>query len=545
MKIIQLLEAETEVPKGRIITAAVVSGVANGLLLAVLNQSAAMAAAGRFEIRFLLLFSVIFMLFVGTKRYAVSRSTIIVEGVVRRIRIRMIDKVRRCDLIKIEELGGAEIYAKVTNDTRIVSQVAPFLINAAQSVIVLLFCFLYISWLSFPIFLIASGAIVLAVIVYLANYKNIIEKYGEAQKKEVEFFEYLAHILDGFKEIKMNRRKSDDLFDVVQAISLKAEALNVDAGLKLITKSMFSQMFFYLLIGVVVFIAPMYDKEQSLVVVKVVSSLLFIVGPLEVVVGAIPTFAVANISAGNIMHLDQLLDSLQRREVVQVETGKDHYKPMEFKDKIELKECSFQYGHSEGKGSFSVGPINLEIRKGEILFIVGGNGSGKSTLLKLLSGLYHPHSGVLLVDGDLVDHYSYESYRELFSVIFTDFHLFDRLYGVTIDDIVEKEVKGLLRAMELDYKTKYLSGRFTNLNLSTGQRKRLAYIVALLENKSILIFDEWAADQDPIFRRRFYEEFLEGLREQGKTIIAVTHDEHYFDKTKHRVIRMVEGQMRA
>ncbi len=190
---------------------------------------------------------------------------------------------------------------------------------------------------------------------------------------------------------------------------------------------------------------------------------------------------------------------------------------------------------------FLMGPVNLSIRQGEVLFIVGGNGCGKSTLLKLLTGLYFPLAGGrLTLDNQLVTYDTYQAYRELYSIIFTDFHLFHKLYG--LDSIDENQVKQLLKEMEIQNKTDYADNQFTNIDLSTGQRKRLAYISTLLEDKAIFVFDEWAADQDPVYRKLFYEKFLDDLRAMNKTVIAVTHDDNYFDMAD-RVIKMEEGRL--
>ena len=211
--------------------------------------------------------------------------------------------------------------------------------------------------------------------------------------------------------------------------------------------------------------------------------------------------------------------------------------------KITFNSLSFEYTNKEGEVLFSSGPVDFDISEGEILFIVGGNGSGKSTLLKLLTGLYYPMAGgYIQINGQRIGQHNYQAYRELFSVIFTDFHLFRKLYG--LDDIDEEEVRSHLQQMKIEHKTAYIDKKFTNLDLSTGQRKRLAYITALLDDKPIYVFDEWAADQDPLFRRLFYEKFLKDLRAMNKTIIAVTHDDRFFDKAD-RIIKTEEGKIES
>jgi putative ATP-binding cassette transporter len=118
--------------------------------------------------------------------------------------------------------------------------------------------------------------------------------------------------------------------------------------------------------------------------------------------------------------------------------------------------------------------------------------------------------------------------------------LFGKLYGLR--DLDPGQVNALLERMQLDTKTAYVDGRFTSLNLSTGQRKRMGLLIALLEDKPICVFDEWAAEQDPEFRSYFYEELLHQLKEEGKTIIAVSHDDRYFHHAD-KIIKMEYGQL--
>ncbi|MCK5681500.1 ATP-binding cassette domain-containing protein, partial [bacterium] len=122
---------------------------------------------------------------------------------------------------------------------------------------------------------------------------------------------------------------------------------------------------------------------------------------------------------------------------------------------------------------------------------------------------------------------SNQVYRETFAAVFSDFHLFQKLHGLHETD--PGKTAELLTLFQLDYKTKRIGDSFSNLDLSTGQRKRLALIVSLMEDKPVYIFDEWAADQDPHFREYFYLELLPRLKREGKTIVAVTHDDRYFD----------------
>jgi putative ATP-binding cassette transporter len=211
-------------------------------------------------------------------------------------------------------------------------------------------------------------------------------------------------------------------------------------------------------------------------------------------------------------------------------------------ERLGLHGASFHYTDAAGEVTFRSGPHELEIRRGELIFIVGGNGAGKSTLLKLLTGLYAPMEGELRRDGMVVDASAREAWRELFSIVFTDFHLFEQLHG--LEGVDPAEVQRWLQIMGMERKTRFENGRFTQTALSTGQRKRLAFIVAVLRNKPICVLDEVAADQDPEFRRRFYRELLPELRARGTTVIVVSHDDAYFD-CADRLIRLQDGRVVA
>jgi putative ATP-binding cassette transporter len=196
-------------------------------------------------------------------------------------------------------------------------------------------------------------------------------------------------------------------------------------------------------------------------------------------------------------------------------------------DKIEMRKIGFRYVDRFSEAAFKIGPIDFTLQPGELVFITGGNGSGKSTFLRVLSGLYPPDSGEIILDGKHIDDSSRDEYRALMSAIFFDYHLFRRLYGV------------------LDEKTSLTDGEFRTLELSGGQRRRLALIVSLLEKRPILLLDEWTAEQDPEFRRKFYDELLPDLMKAGATVVVITHDDRYLDELNltARRIRMDEGRI--
>ena len=174
------------------------------------------------------------------------------------------------------------------------------------------------------------------------------------------------------------------------------------------------------------------------------------------------------------------------------------------------------------------------------MFVVGANGSGKTTLCKLLTGLYRPGRGRILLDGTPVADTDQARYRSLFTSVFDDFQLFERIYGVA--DLEPDLVNQRLDELELAHKTRYTEAGYSNIDLSTGQRKRLAYLESVLKDRPVCVFDELASDQAPGSRRRLYEQILPELSASGRTLLVVSHDDQYFH-TADRVLEMRDGQV--
>jgi putative ATP-binding cassette transporter len=303
----------------------------------------------------------------------------------------------------------------------------------------------------------------------------------------------------------------------------------------------FGQVFFYTLLTAMIFILPIFDAEGSKVVVPLTAAALFLIGPLGEVVGVIPYWSKANVAVDNLKRLETLLEPDDLSDDKQPErSGLKAVLDSGTLREICCEEAVFSHLDRNNQRVFTIGPLKLCLKAGEVVFVVGGNGSGKSTFLKLLAGLYQPQLGRLVVNGDIpVDAYNSAQYREFFSAIFSEFHLFDRLYGLPEPD--SAKLLGLLQKMQLQDKTDLRQGQFTNLDLSTGQRKRMALLVALLEDRPVFLFDEVAADQDPEFRRYFYETILSELKARGKTVVVVTHDDRYFSYGD-RVLKMEFGR---
>lgn len=530
MRILEFLRRENTQPWTAIAVLTIVSGAANGAILAIINLGSTAAKADAVSFRLLFLFFITMAVFILAKRISLVRTVKMVEAMVRKLRLRICDRIRHSDLAFIEKLGKGQLFTTISQDTNLISQSAFVITNAMQEAIMLVCGLIYIAWLSPVTFFVVLGCIGAAFMLFQRQNKTLMVELGIVSVTEGEFLDALNHILDGFKEVRLNWRKNDALYHSFESISARTEELKTSTSVSMVTNVMFSQVFFYTLIAIVIFILPKYFGSVRGVVMELTAAILFIMAPLEMVVGAIPIVARSSVALDRLYMLEGELE--EQLNFALESDGESFSRFLDFKI-IALSRATFTYRDASGALAFTLGPVDLAAKRGSILFIVGGNGAGKSTLLKMITGLYPISSGSLAVDRAEVTATDLPAYRNLMSAIFTDFHLFDRLYG--FEGVDENRVRELIAEMELTGKTDFRHGRFTNLNLSTGQRKRLALIIALLEDREIYVFDEWAADQDVRFRDYFYEKLLPGLRSAGKAVIAVTHDDRYWQLADHMV----------
>lgn len=539
MNFLRFLRRESTRSLSKILILAGISGVSNAVLLAIINSSLKSASYKNLNFRYLLMFSITMTLYIFCQKYILHEFTTVIEEIIASIRVRLSNKIRKADLLSLEDLGQTEIYNRLTQETLVISNSAPFLILAVQSASMLFFVAAYIALLSIIAFFLILLLLVSGILYYLYNHKKIQNELVETNQTEMVFFESLTDILDGMKEIRLDNKRSKGLFSFLENTADKLKNLKISTAIKYLNNNIFAQSFYYFLIGVIIFILPRLYPTYTASLVQITAAILFMIGPVNSLVGAIQTFDQIDFSVSNICKLEVELDKII--EIYEDQPEYNHrLKSVGTFAKIRLKNVEFAYKDDTGSDCFSVGPFDLDIKTGETIFIVGGNGSGKTTFIKVLCMLYYPDKGSISLDDTEIGPANAIDYRQLFSAIFSDFHLFSKLYG--LEDVKRQKVDELLKIMELDQKTKFLGDRFSTQDLSTGQRKRLALLISLLEDKPIYIFDEWAADQDPEFRHFFYEVILKKLKENGKTIIAASHDDRFFHHAD-RVIKLDYGKI--
>ena len=514
-------------------------GVSNASILAAINSGVQTAGSGgKPGLWSASLFLVALFLFMKTQQYVTITATAEIEAIIHKIRLRLMDHIRRSELLEMERIGRSRIVAAITSDAAILTQASNMLCFSVQGAVLIAFVSIYVAYLSFVAFALTVVIVTGAGLMFHFKNKRLSAQKAESAAWERRLFDRLIDFLDGFKEVRLNRARSNDLYADAAEVSKTAANIKIRTQAETFRMIVSSQISMYVLLGAVVFVAPnLSDTLEGASISKTTTALLFVVGACFGLVQSIPILLNANAAADRIARLQTALQATvgaaQERDVVV---------PPRF-ERIEAHDIVFRYTDRFSDTTFQIGPIDFSLRAGELVFITGGNGSGKSTFLRVLAGLYPPDSGELTLDGMRINDETRDIYRGLMSAIFFDYHLFQRLYGMPDPD--PAELDRLLRQFRLDDKTGLVDGEFRTLDLSGGQRRRLALIVSLLEKRPIMILDEWTAEQDPEFRRKFYDELLLEMLQAGATVVVITHDDRYLDELHlpARRIRMDEGRI--
>lgn len=504
------------------------------VVLWIVNEAAREAAGGNVSMTLAVRFAIAIALFAVSQNYSLVTASHDVERMLHRIRVRLFDSARRADLVTVERIGRAALCQVLTQETQTLAQNTPMLLVGAQQVAMLVFLAAYLAWLSPTACVMAFGFAALSLGVRFRRMVALGKSMQSGQEAEMAVFDGLTDLVRGFKETRMSEVRASELLGDLRETS--ARARDVQTGVKKRWGQEFAllQSLFYALIGMMVFATPLFAADYYQVVVEATIVTLFIVGPVGTLAYVTPLFSQTEFALANIDGMEQRLRAAAGRIPEECACGLE-----EVPSSIALSRASFAYTDRNGSAAFAVGPLEAEFRAGEITFITGGNGSGKSTMLRLLTGLVPLGDGCLLADGAPVDAERMQSYRDQISAVFSDNHLSRRLYG--IGNGSAERANRLLERLEMTKKAAVRDGAFSTIDLSLGQRKRLALVTALVEDKRVIVLDEWAAGQDPHFRRIFYEEILQELKQQGKIVICVTHDDRWFG-VAGRVLHMNEGR---
>ena len=534
MSFIELVRREMHGSLPKLLFMSALGGISTATILAAINAG----MQGGSNLWAAILFLVSLFLFIKTQYYVTITTTAEIEAIIHKIRLRLMDLVRHSELLAMEEVGRARIVAAITSDTAVLTQASNLLAFTIQGAVLIFFVAIYVAFLSLTAIVITIIVVVTAGTIFHLKNKRLAAEKQEAAAWERRLYDRLTDFLDGFKEVRLNRARSNDLFDDAVDVSRTAANIKIRSQAETFKLIVSSQVSMYVLLGAVVFVAPQFSESLGgASLTKTTTALMFVVGACFGLVQSIPVLLIANAAADRIDQLERTL-----RTAAASTKARDIKVPKRF-DKIEMHNIVFRYVDKSSDITFQIGPLDFTLQSGELVFITGGNGSGKSTFMRVLAGLYPPDSGEITLDGMRINDETRDAYRALMSAIFFDNHLFRRLYGIPEPE--PGEVDRLLTQFRLADKTSLSGGEFSTLDLSGGQRRRLALIVSLLEKRPILLLDEWTAEQDPEFRRKFYDELLPDMKKAGLTVVVITHDDRYLDELDlpARRIRMDEGRI--
>jgi putative pyoverdin transport system ATP-binding/permease protein len=512
--------------------AGILSGISGAGLIALINQTLK-ATNQSPALTALLFFGLCVTLFV-TSAASLMIVTRLAQQLVYDLRSRLIKQILDAPLQKIESLGIPRLLATLTEDVEAISNVVFAVSFLFVNVPLLLGAFVYLFWLSPLLFTVLL--IFFPIGVFSNQYLIYKGRHYLTRARDVQddLLKHFRTATEGIKELKLHQqRRKAFLQEEFNFTTERSQFLRVRAMDFFALGGSWGLVAFFIPIGVMLFILPSWVAIAESVRSGYVVTIIFLLTPVRGILNNLPELLKANVALAKVRSLG--LSLVDRRET----HAEVDLTPPAIWSSLTLSGIKHTY-HGEDQ-QFVLGDIDLTFRPGEFVMIVGGNGSGKSTLVKLLTGLYVPETGSIQFDQQKISDRNREWYRQQFSVVFSDFYLFDRLLGLERPDL-ERQARLYLAQLQLKHKVSIRDGKLSTTTLSQGQRKRLALLTAYLENRPIYVFDEWASDQDPVFKEIFYAQLLPELRDRGKTVIAISHDDHYFNYAD-RIIKLDYGKI--
>jgi putative ATP-binding cassette transporter len=535
--VILLVRLSKDIPYSKplvtiIIVAGLISGVSNTLLIATINNALNQPQASTSTL--VLTFTALCLALAVLRFVSGAVLMRLMQKVMVSLRLELCRKILSAPLRLLEQLGSHRLIATLTGDVPSIANAYIFLPMLCMNLAILLGCLIYLCWLS-PLMLVA--AIVFMAIGIVSHQFPVMKamKYFTRSREMTDvLFKDLRGLIEGIKELKMHRSRRNEFYsELIERRTKAREQDNATGEIIWTAAGSWGHILFFVFIGLVLFAAPRLRPVDASVLTGYTLTIMYMMGPLEFVLSWMPNLTRANVA---IKKIDTITNSLDEQLLIEAASDSE-VKPSW--NVLELSGIQHAYRRENEESEFILGPIDLSIRSGELVFITGGNGSGKTTLAKLLVGLYIPQQGEISLDGQTITNELRDNYRQLFSVVFSDFYLFENLLGVS-DFNVETKAQDYLEKLQLDHRVQIKERKLSTLELSQGQRKRLALLTAYLEDRPIYVFDEWAADQDPQFKEVFYFELLPKLKAAGKTAIVISHDDRYYH-VADRVVKLNYG----
>jgi putative ATP-binding cassette transporter len=451
-----------------------------------------------------------------------------------KLRKNLVNRILNTSIEHQEQLGSTDIYNVLTKDVTSVSNATRQLPIAIYNSLLVIAGLVYLFWLSPTLFAFVCVVVALGVWTDSLLTNKLQKMLTKVRSLEDTLFHHYQAVVEGKNELALNKKRRQVLFNeqfLPTAEASKKEASN--AEMLWAINLNWTTLLVFCLIGVIFFLGLTSDQISRETVIGYTLAIMFLRTPLSMILDSIPAVVRGNVALKAISRLSLNEDDTEHRF--------EEQETVEF-NSLSLVDTKYQYPDQNGDAGFVLGEVNFEINKGELVFLVGGNGSGKSTLAKILTGLYLPTSGQVLLNNEKITLDNADQLRSCYSAIFPSFFLFSDVVDSQGSNIDDDKVTYYLEKLAINNKVSVNQGQLSTTSLSQGQRKRLALVLLYMENRQVLLLDEWAADQDPTFREVFYREILPELQKAGKTIIAISHDDHYFD-VADRIYKLDCGQL--
>ena len=453
------------------------------------------------------------------------------------LRLQLCRRILQAPLHVLEGLGKHRLWSSLTEDVNTIATNLGTLPLLCMHVAIIFSSFVYLAWLSWSLFF---GVIFFVLLAVLAYQLPAIRAMGYFRKVRDQFDalnKHLRAVTDGTKELKLHSGRREAFFSqLLQPTLSSLQRYDIKGNTIFEAAASWGHILFFVLIGLLLFVWPSFATVSTETLTGYVLTLLYIITPLQVILSRVPHLSRTSIALKRIEKLGFSLTDQPHRELAVAANEP----PPDWRC-LELCGVTHAYHLEKENRSFVMGPIDLSISPGELIFLTGGNGSGKTTLAKVLLGLYIPEEGEIRLDGKPITDENREQYRQLFSVVFSEIFLFESLLGLDSPEIDSRATEYLIK-LELEQKVQVKDGALSTVDLSQGQRKRLSLLTAYLEDRPVYLFDEWAADQDPVFKDVFYYQILLELKARGKTVIVISHDDRYYG-IADRIVKLDYGKI--
>jgi putative ATP-binding cassette transporter len=513
----------------------VLSGIANTLLIVLVHDLITQGGMGRSAL--VLSFLALWIGLPLTRLVSEVLLAHLSQKAIFDLRLHMCWRILDVPLRRLEEIGSPRLLASLTDDIGAITNSLGQIPLATIQLTVVLGCLLYMGWLSLLLVLAVVGFIAVGILAWQFVARRAGGLLLAAREQQDALFDHFRAVTQGVKELKLHRaRRTAFMSDLLQTTAHEYRRLNVFARAFFSGGGAFLQLLYFGSFGLLLLFVPAHAGVDRSVLTGFTLVLLYLVAPLDYLIGISTDIGRAGVALGQVEKLGLSLEGDASERGAPGDEGPPH--PWR---RLELKGVTHTYHREHENSTFILGPVDVAFEAGELIFITGGNGSGKTTLGKLITGLYLPESGCLQVDGVPVSAANRETYRNLFSVVFSDFFLFDRMLGLESPE-VDARTREYLEKLRLDKKVEVRDGRLSTIELSQGQRKRLALLTAYMEDRPVYLFDEWAADQDPEFKHVFYDRLLAELKARRKTVFVISHDDAYFHLAD-RILKLEDGRV--